>query len=223
MIKLVAFLGNYGREYEKTRHNVAWQFAQSLPFYSRLSWQEKFKGEFCAVDMKNLASYFFETNLLSTKDGNPPRVLDDFPEKIFFLKPLTFMNLSGEAIVELAHFYKIEPNEILVVHDELELPLGTVSLKWSGGLGGHNGLRSTKSTLGTADFWRLRFGLSKPANRNIADYVLSAFEDDEQEILKTVFEKTAPFFAQLLFTKDASRLITAWGKKKIAEKKNVGL
>ena len=223
MIQMVAFLGNYGREYEQTRHNVAWLFEDSLPFASKISWSQKYRADFCALDYDVLAKWMAESGLLKTRDDGSLPIPADAPKKIYFMKPLTYMNRSGEAIGEAARFFKIPSSDILVVHDELELPLGTVSLKWSGGLGGHNGLRSTKATLGTADFWRLRFGLSKPANRNIADYVLSVFEDDEQEILKTVFEKTAPFFAQLLFTKDASRLITAWGKKKIAEKKNVGL
>ena len=78
------------------------------------------------------------------------------------------MNLSGESVGELARFFKINLDEILVVHDELELPIGTVSLKWSGGLGGHNGLRSMKAVFGSADFWRLRFGLTKPVDRDIA-------------------------------------------------------
>ena len=183
MIKLVAFLGNYGSEYEKTRHNVAWQFASQLPFYNRLNFQNKFKGDYAVVETSVLAHWFAETGMYSKKDGSDPIVPGGSPDKIYFLKPLTYMNLSGESVGELARFYKILPEEILVVHDELELPLGTVSLKWSGGLGGHNGLRSMKSTFGTADFWRLRFGLTKPQNRDIADYVLSNFTADEQIIL----------------------------------------
>ena len=136
MIKLVAFLGNYGSEYEKTRHNVAWQFASQLPFYNRLNFQNKFKGDYAVVETSVLAHWFAETGMYSKKDGSDPIVPEGSPDKIYFLKPLTYMNLSGESVGELARFYKILPEEILVVHDELELPLGTVSLKWSGGLGG---------------------------------------------------------------------------------------
>ena len=157
MIKLVAFLGNYGSEYEHTRHNVAWQFASQLPFYNKLSFQQKFKGDYAAVETQTLAQWFCETKMYAKKDGSTAPIPENAPEKIYFLKPLTYMNLSGESVGELAHFFKINPDEILVVHDELELPMGTVSLKWSGGLGGHNGLRSMKATFGTADFWRLRF------------------------------------------------------------------
>ena len=97
------------------------------------------------------------------------------------------MNLSGDSIGEIAHFYKIKPEEILVIHDELELPVGTMSLKWSGGLGGHNGLRSTKSNLGTQDFWRLRFGIGRPNHDDISGYVLSDFTKDERIILSQIF------------------------------------
>jgi aminoacyl-tRNA hydrolase len=113
---------------------------------------------------------------------------------------------------------KINNDEILVVHDELELPIGTVSLKWSGGLGGHNGLRSAKAVLGTADFWRLRFGISKPANANIADYVLSNFTADERIILAQEFAPTNEMFCKLLLSTDPNRILQGWSKKKIVEK-----
>ena len=217
MIKLVAFLGNYGSEYEKTRHNVAWQFASQLPFYNRLNFLNKFKGDYAAVETDKLAQWFSETGMYAKKDGSAPVVPDCAPEKIYFLKPLTYMNLSGESVCELAHFYKILPQEILVVHDELELPIGTVSLKWSGGLGGHNGLRSMKASFGTADFWRLRFGLTKPVNRDIADYVLSNFTPDEQIILSQEFAQTNEMFAKFLLSTDENqqRILQAWSKKKL--------
>ena len=198
MIKLVAFLGNYGREYEKTRHNVAWQFASSLPFADKIYWQKKFKGNFAAIETVKLAEWFAEYNIVSKKDGSPVLIPDEAPSHIYFLKPETYMNLSGESIIEVANFYKIKPEETLIVHDELELPVGTVSFKWSGGLGGHNGLRSTKAVFGTADFWRLRFGLTKPVNRDIADYVLSPFTADEQIILSQIFPQAAVLFGKVL-------------------------
>ena len=127
------------------------------------------------------------------------------------------MNLSGDSIIEVANFYKIEPSEILVVHDELELAPGFVSLKWSGGLGGHNGLRSTKAVLNTADFWRLRFGIGRPDNPNIgvADYVLSRFTDDQQEMMQNVFSQTNLLLVKLLLSKDPQSLIQTWGKKNL--------
>ena len=121
---------------------------------------------------------------------------------------------NGVSIELIAKSLKINPDEILVVHDELELPLGTVSLKWSGGLGGHNGLRSTKAVLGTADFWRLRFGLTKPVDKDIAAYVLSRFSGDEQIMLSQAFSQTNEMFAKLLLTEDASRILQGWSKRK---------
>lgn len=214
MIKLVAFLGNYGKEYEKTRHNVAWQFEDSLPFAAKLSWQKKFKGNFAVVEPELLAGWCAESGILSKKDGSAVIVPPEM-EKIYFLKPETYMNLSGESIIEICGFYKIKPEETLVVHDELELPLGTVSLKWSGGLGGHNGLRSTRQVFGTADFWRLRFGLTKPVDRDIADYVLGKFTGDEQIVLSQVFPQAAVLLAKVLFSKDPAKFIQEWGKKKL--------
>lgn len=217
MIQLVAFLGNYGREYENTRHNTAWMFEDSLPFANKISWQNKYKSDFCAIDYEVLMGWLLESGLVKQRsDGSLP-IPSSAPAKIYFMKPLTYMNLSGDAIGEAARFFKIPASDILVVHDEIELPLGTVSLKWAGGLGGHNGLRSAKAVLGTADFWRLRFGVGKPANGNVADYVLGSFSSDEQISLSQVFAQTWELFAKVLTAKDPARLIQAWGKKKLVE------
>lgn len=215
MIRLAVFLGNYGAQYERTRHNAAWQFARSLPFYSQLNWQQKFKGEYAVLDFSDfekIAKDNFPAILNSHGELVVPK---NPPEKIYFLKPRTFMNLSGESIGALASFFKISPQEILVLHDELELPLGTLSLKWSGGLAGHNGLRSTKAALGTADFWRLRFGITKPANRDIADYVLSDFTSDEAIAMNLVFEKASELFARIILANDVERLLQKFSKVKI--------
>lgn len=217
MIQLVVFLGNYGSEYSKTRHNVAWQFLDSLPFSSRFSWQQKFKGEFLSFSREKLSSLFCESKILCAKDGSPVKVSDNAPPKVYFLKPLTYMNNSGLSAIELASFFKIKPEEILVVHDELEMALGFVSLKFSGGLGGHNGLRSMKSVFNTSDFWRLRFGLSKPSGVDIADYVLSPFSQDERIVLDSVFTQTHNLFAEILLSSSPEKLLQNWSKKKLCE------
>ena len=131
------------------------------------------------------------------------------------MKPLTYMNLSGEAVGEAARFFKIKPENILILHDEIELPLGTVSLKWSGGLGGHNGLRSIKEHLGTADFWRLRFGVGKPVHGSVADFVLGIFSEDEKIILSQVFSQANILFSKILTSSQPEKLISEWGKKKV--------
>ena len=217
MIQLVVFLGNYGSEYSKTRHNVAWQFLDSLPFSSRFSWQQKFKGEFLSFSREELSSLFCESKILCAKDGSPVKVSDNAPPKVYFLKPLTYMNNSGLSAIDLASFFKIKPEEILVVHDELEMALGFVSLKFSGGLGGHNGLRSMKSVFNTPDFWRLRFGLSKPSGVDIADYVLSPFSQDERIVLDSVFTQTHNLFAEILLSSSPEKLLQNWSKKKLCE------
>lgn len=204
MIELVAFLGNYGREYENTRHNVAWLFEKSLPFDSKIVWQNKHKADFCALDSSVFYSWLgFEGQVKNA------------PSKIYLLKPMTYMNLSGDSIGEVCHFYKIKAENVLVVHDEIELPFGTVSFKWSGGLGGHNGLRSTKAVLGTADFYRLRFGVGKPSDGNIADYVLGNFTSDERISMEQIFVMTQELFKKALTSSNPMNLIASWGKKKL--------
>lgn len=215
MIRLAAFLGNHGSQYEKTRHNVAWQFAATLPFCAELRWQEKFKGEWACMEFPLFAKIAAESfPQILNAEGELP-LPKSAPEKIYFLKPHTFMNLSGESIAALASFFKIGADEILVLHDELELPLGTFGLKWAGGLAGHNGLRSAKATLGTQDFWRIRFGITKPAGRDIADYVLSNFSGDEAITMSIVFEKAGELFARAILANDAQRLLPKWSKVKV--------
>ena len=209
MIRLVAFLGNYGRTYENTRHNAAWLFADSLPFAHRLSWQHKFKGAFCSLDASRLASWAEEYHL-GTSNAQTAS------DAIYFLKPETYMNASGESIGELANFYKLTADHILVVHDELELPPGTIGLKKGGGLGGHNGLRSTKAVLNTADFWRFRFGIGRPDNPDVAGYVLSPFTSDERITMAQTFSAAAIPFTEAILSNDPTKLVAAWGKKKVS-------
>ncbi|HEY9054201.1 MAG TPA: aminoacyl-tRNA hydrolase [Rectinemataceae bacterium] len=175
MIKLYAFLGNHGREYAKNRHNVAWLFLESLALYPSLSWERKGKGKLATLDLPG--------------------------GRVFLLKPETYMNNSGESVSELCRFFKIEPSEVLAVHDELEMGFGSFGFKFSGGLGGHNGLRSLEKHLGTRDFARLRFGIGRPDHTDIAGYVLSDFKKEEAEILGTsVFPKAEAAFGECLET-----------------------
>ena len=187
-ISLIAFLGNYGKKYANTRHNVAWLFAEQLALSRNASWQTKFKGQFASVTIGD-------------------RV-------VYLLKPETYMNLSGESVIQCANFYKVPANEVLVIHDELDLPCGTSSLKWAGGLAGHNGLRSMKDCFGTADFWRLRFGIGRPNHDDISGWVLSNFTSDESICLSQIFTITEPLIADLA-TKDPQKLLQNWKKVSI--------
>jgi len=215
MIELAAFLGNPGMEYSRNRHNVGFLLADKLPFY--LSWQKKFKGSYAAMDRSRIAEYL--------QDAPPPGE-EEISGRLHCIKPQTYMNLSGESVFQAASFFKIKSDAILVVHDELELPLGTVSLKYSGGLGGHNGLRSMKACFGTADFWRIRIGIGRPDSRlpgeggppgsgeGIVDWVLSDFSTTELEILDKVLEAGVDLLLRV-FLCDPGTLLSEWAKKKI--------
>jgi len=187
MIELVAFLGNPGKEYSHNRHNAGFLLAENPKINSELKWQKKFKG-FYAVS-----------------GGH-----------IHFIKPLTYMNLSGESVSQAASFFKIKTDAIIVVHDELELPLGVVSLKFGGGLGGHNGLRSMKASLGSADFWRIRLGIGRPVpdSERVIDWVLSDFDAAEKEILDKVLEAAAELLVNVLVG-NPEEFLPEWAKKKV--------
>lgn len=163
MFRLVVGVGNPGSEYAHTKHNVAWLLFDSLPVLRAANWKSKFKGEYCDVDLKG--------------------------QKITFLKPLTYMNLSGESVQPLAAFYKIPPAEILVVHDELDLPFGQVQFKMAGGFAGHNGLKSIAGCLGTDAFARLRIGIGRPVHGSVSDWVLGDFPKDQRHFLPVLLER----------------------------------
>ncbi|GHU76424.1 peptidyl-tRNA hydrolase [Spirochaetia bacterium] len=213
MIELVTFLGNPGGEYARNRHNAGWLFAAQLPFYSSLDWRKKYQGNYAALDGEKLKTFNGDSSA-------------GMPSRLHFLKPETFMNSSGDAIHAAASFFKIPAERILLVHDELELPLGTVSLKFSGGLGGHNGLRSMKARFNTADFWRLRIGIGRPDDRKsgqggpagsgkgILEWVLSDFSREEEAVLAEVFIPTTAMLTVAL-AEGPEKYLPGWAKKKI--------
>ena len=190
MIKLIAALGNPGPEYLSSRHNAAWQLIEHLSFFEELKWQEKFNGTM--ADFRN---------------GD---------EKIHIILPKTFMNKSGSSIAAAANFYKITPEEILVIHDDLELNFGIVGFKYGGGLGGHNGLRSITSSLGTRDFNRFRIGISRPDHKDITSYVLGKFNKEEQADLPFLLSESASIL-ELNFELDFKELDLKHRKIKIIE------
>ena len=163
MFRLVVGVGNPGNEYANTKHNIAWLLFDSHPATRSASWKSKFKGEFCDAEIKG--------------------------KKITFLKPMTYMNLSGESVQPLAAFYKISPPEVLVIHDELDIPFGQVHFKMGGGLAGHNGLKSIAEHLGTDNFARMRIGIGRPVHGSVADWVLAPFAKDQQIQLSLLLEK----------------------------------
>jgi PTH1 family peptidyl-tRNA hydrolase len=158
---LVVGLGNPGRDYARNRHNVGFMVVDELARRYGGAWKSKFNGELAEIRI----------------DGH----------KVALLKPLTFMNDSGRAVQAAARFFKVEPDAILVVHDEGDFDLARLQARLGGGMGGHNGLRSIASHLGTPDFLRLRVGVGRPDRgdrRSLADFVLADFEPaDDPETL----------------------------------------
>ncbi len=155
MIKLIAFLGNPGKDYEKTRHNAGFLFADEI--YPSANWQSKFHAFY----------------------------LQDGERRI--LKPLTYMNNSGTSVSEASSFFKIKAEEILVVHDDMDLPLGKAVLQKGGGTKGHNGLKSIRDRIGNASFYRLRIGIGKPIHNDTSLYVTSPFTSSELITLSSLF------------------------------------
>jgi PTH1 family peptidyl-tRNA hydrolase len=159
---LVVGLGNPGREYAGHRHNVGWMVVEELARRHDASWKGKFNGQLAEIRL----------------DGH----------RVALLKPETFMNESGRSVGAAARFFKLEPDAILVVHDEIDLERGRLQARLGGGLAGHNGLRSVAAQLKTPDFMRLRVGVGRPGRgdrRTPADYVLSNFapEDDREGLV----------------------------------------
>ncbi|MFP3090172.1 aminoacyl-tRNA hydrolase [Treponema sp. TIM-1] len=208
MIALAAFLGNPGEEYRGNRHNAGRLLAEALPFFSSLDWKKKYRGLYAALAGDLLRTYAGPGQETGENPGGPA-------EKVHLLLPETYMNRSGDSVLAAAAFFKIEPEHILVVHDELELSLGQLSLKFSGGLGGHNGLRSMKARFGTADFWRLRIGIGRPNHDDISGWVLSDFSPQERTVLDPVLEAAAGVLIQALAF-GPQGLLPEWNKKKIA-------
>ena len=160
--RLIVGLGNPGPEYEATRHNVGFWFVDQLAdkLKASLAPQAKFFGKAARVG------------------------------ETWLLQPTTFMNRSGQAVAALANFYKIAPAEILVIHDELDLPPGGIRLKQGGGNGGHNGLKDIQAHLTTPDFWRLRLGIGHPGERNeVVNYVLKAPRREERELIDPAIDR----------------------------------
>lgn len=173
-IKLLVGLGNPGDKYEATRHNAGfwWIDQVAASTKSKLALDSKLFGLVGKLNLSN---------------------------DVWLLKPTTFMNASGKAVAALANYYKITPAQILVIHDELDLPPETAKLKKGGGHGGHNGLKDIAAALGTPDFWRLRLGIGHPGDRNeVINFVLKAPLKDELTAINRCIDDSVNILPQLL-------------------------
>ena len=174
-IKMIVGLGNPGSEYEQTRHNAGFWFIDEL------AWQYK-------ATLKEEKKFFGSVARISISGSD-----------LWLLKPSTFMNRSGQAVAALAQFYKIKPEEILVVHDELDIPGGRIKFKLGGGNGGHNGLKDIQARLGTPDFYRLRLGIDHPGDRNlVVGYVLNKPSPEHRQQIDEAINKSLKAVPMLL-------------------------
>ena len=174
-IRLIVGLGNPGLEYKTTRHNAGFWWVDKIAQQcsAKLSLSGKFQGLAAKVVL--------------------------FSHEVWLLEPQTYMNLSGQSVKALAHFYKILPEEILVVHDELDLPVGCAKLKNGGGHGGHNGLKNIQALLGTPNFWRLRIGISHPGDKSqVTDFVLKPPTKNEMENIVIAMEEAMAVLPQMV-------------------------
>lgn len=163
MFQLIVGVGNPGTQYAETKHNIAWMLLDDVPIFANGIWKSKFKGLYTEASHKG--------------------------KKYYALKPQTFMNLSGESVQPFAGFFKIAPSEILVIHDELDIPFGQVHFKMGGGLAGHNGLKSIAQCLGTDQFARMRVGIGRPSHGDVSSWVLGPFGKNEKVQLPTLLQK----------------------------------
>lgn len=166
---MIVGLGNPGKEYENTRHNVG----------------------FMAIDKIALKNHV----TLNSKKGNGIyTIFEKEDEKILLLKPLTYMNLSGEAVKALMQYYKIAVSDILIISDDLDMPTGKIKLKYKGSSGGHNGLKNIEQHLKTQEYKRLKIGISNNKNYDTKDYVLGKFSIEEKEKIDSVLNTVIDIF-----------------------------
>lgn len=153
-MKAIVGLGNPGLDYEDTRHNVGFLLLDQWSKQRQLTFKSRYRGKFAEDRVAH--------------------------EKIYLLKPQTYMNLSGIAVAELVGFYQLDTKDLLIIHDDIDLPLGKLRLRAQGGAGGHNGLKSIQENLGTTEYWRLKIGVGRPEDNDVAGHVLRPFSKKEK-------------------------------------------
>lgn len=193
MAKLIVALGNPGIKYYANRHNIGWRVVDMYAEKFNLTFKSKFKGEYAQFQIQ---------------DSNK------CDEQIIFLKPQTFMNLSGESVVPAMQFFKVDISDCLVIHDELDLNFGMLAFKNGGGSGGHNGLKSIVQHLGSDKFKRMRMGIGRPIFGDVSNWVLSNFPNEDisdlgkfitgacdalEFYLKNNYDRTASMYSRKTF------------------------
>ena len=186
-MKLIVGLGNPGREYEKTRHNVGFMVIDKLiEYYNCDNMKNKFGGLYSETTINN--------------------------EKVIFLKPQEYINLSGIVIKRYIDYFKIDISDILVINDDLDLKTGSFKIKMSGSSGGHNGLKNIEFCLETKDYKRIKIGISNNKQIDTKDYVLGKIDDDDMKLIKSIVEMFPTIISDYL-NMSFSNLMTKYNKK----------
>jgi peptidyl-tRNA hydrolase, PTH1 family len=165
-MKIIVGLGNPGRQYKDTRHNIGFMVAEELASRHNIEKQES-----------NFDAIIGHIRI----NG----------EKVLLVKPLTYMNLSGSSVQPLIHWHKLALTDLMVVHDDMDLPLGTIRIRPNGGSGGQKGIKSIMERLSSPDFARTRLGIGRPEDRDAVDWVLGRFKDEEQTLLRQTVQRAA--------------------------------
>lgn len=195
-MKIIAGLGNIGREYENTRHNIGFMVADELARRWNLDsgWRTNRDAEYVEYRM---------------------------PEKVILLKPTTYMNLSGNAVGAWAHFYNVDPEDVAIIHDDMDLPVGSLRIRKKGSSGGHNGIKSIISCLGTDQFPRFRVGIGHPAHAQqaVISHVLQRFQGEDKETIDEAVSRMADAL-ELWLKGDIDKVMQRYNTKgKTAKKK----
>ena len=194
-MKLIVGLGNIGKEYEATRHNIGFMVADAIAKKHEVSFNKEERDAMVA----------------EFRVGG---------EKILIIKPTTFMNDSGVAVGQFARFYNIAPEDIVIIHDDMDLPVGFLRIRPNGSSGGHNGIKSVQSHLGTDGFVRFRVGIGHPVHEHkvVLDYVLTKFNQEEQKIMTNTIDNVANA-ADAWITDELEKVMNKYNSKK-AKKDN---
>ena len=186
-MKLIVGLGNPGKEYENTRHNIGFIFLDYFAEVHKIS-----------IDKEKYNGLYVQT------------IIND--EKVILLKPLSYMNLSGEVVKRFVDYFKIDINDILIINDDLDMTFGKIRLRPDGSSGGHNGLKNIALHLGTDKFKRLKVGISNDKSVDTKDYVLGKFSKEEKEIIEGLKEEINDILSDFI-TMDYDKLMCKYNKK----------
>ena len=184
-MKIIAGLGNPGKKYDRTKHNTGFMCLDNYMAKNGLSLnQNKFEGLFTKEKIAG--------------------------EDVILLEPQTYMNESGRSISQVANFFKIDPSDILIIQDDMDMPIGKIRIRANGKSGGHNGIKSIIRDLGTEKFNRLKIGIRHPENTTVVSWVLTPFNNEQQKLMDTAFSTSEDILADFISGKDAGYLMNKY-------------